>query len=70
MQEQDHEKIRELDQCVESLKVHMMKLLKPIRQNAEDIDLLDDDLMRIQNLVDELKKRERVSTPPPALVKS
>jgi septal ring factor EnvC (AmiA/AmiB activator) len=64
-QESDHKKLVELDERFDSLKTNFMKVLKPIRQNAEDIDQLDDDLARIQRLVEELKKGE--AQPPPPL---
>lgn len=68
LQEQDHHKILQLESGVESLKGNLMKVLIPIRQNSEDIDLLDDDLHRIQRLVDELKKRKEELPPPSASV--
>lgn len=61
-QEIDNAKIKDLGERVDVLKINFMKVLRPIRQNAESIDEIDDDLTRMQKQIDdlnrELKKRE------------
>lgn len=49
---------QECDARYELLCKDFMHVLVPIRQNAEYIDQLDDDLVRLQGLYEELKKRE------------
>lgn len=39
------------------LEESFMKVLSSIRQNAEDIDQLDDDIRRLEDLIQELKKQ-------------
>ncbi len=60
------ERLQECDARYEHLHTSFMKILVPIRQNAEDIDTLDDDLARLQKLYEELKKREETNGSPPA----
>ncbi len=55
--------IRDLDARYELMKRSLMKVLVPIRSNAQDIAELDDDLARLQRLYEELKKGE---FPPPS----
>lgn len=56
-------RIKEFDIRLELLRNQFMKILSPIRQNAEDIEELDEDLARLQSLFEELKKRGEL--PPP-----
>ena len=39
------------------LEESFMKVLAPIRQNTEDLAQLDDDIIRIDKRIDELKSR-------------
>jgi chromosome segregation ATPase len=59
-------RIKEFDIRLELLRNQFMKILSPIRQNAEDIEELDDDLARLQGLYEELKKRGELVPPPVA----
>jgi len=70
-QDTDNLKIKDLVERMDSLKTNFMKVLRPIRQNAESIDELDDDLGLLQKRIDEmakeLKKRQE-ENPPTAVV--
>lgn len=48
-------RLRDLEEDQKKLRATFMKVLRPIEQNAENIDQLDDDLYRLEARVDELK---------------
>lgn len=61
-----HAKMQDHLDRYDTLKKNFMKVLLPIRTNAEDVAELDDDLERLQLLYEKLKKQVEDMTPPPA----